>query len=50
LERVQRGGGHRHDRVYGQSGPSSLAMTDPTDAADSADSHERFAENTPAQN
>jgi len=37
------------DWVYGQSGAKSLAISDPTKALDNADSHEYFAENTPAQ-
>ena len=35
------------DHVYGQSGAKSLAISNPTDALDNADSHEYFAENTP---
>jgi peptidyl-Lys metalloendopeptidase len=35
--------------VYGQSGAKSLAISDPNKAIDNADSHEYFAENTPAQ-
>lgn len=38
------------DWVYGQSGASNLANTDPTKAIDNADSHEYFSENTPALN
>jgi peptidyl-Lys metalloendopeptidase len=38
------------DWVYGQSGAKSLAISNPTRAIDNADSHEYFAENTPAQN
>lgn len=38
------------DHVYGQSGAKNLALTDPASALDNADSHEYFAENTPAQN
>ena len=38
------------DWVYGQSGAKSLAISDPLKALDNADSHEYFAENTPAQN
>lgn len=38
------------DWVYGQSGAKNLAITNPTRAVDNADSHEYFAENTPAQN
>jgi len=37
------------DWVYGQSGAKSLAISDPAKAVDNADSHEYFAENTPAQ-
>jgi len=37
------------DWVYGQSGAQNLAITDPAKAVDNADSHEYFAENTPAQ-
>jgi peptidyl-Lys metalloendopeptidase len=37
------------DWVYGQSGAKSLAISDPTKALDNADTHEYFAENTPAQ-
>ncbi|MFT3895901.1 MAG: M35 family metallo-endopeptidase [Anaerolineales bacterium] len=37
------------DWVYGQSGAKSLAISDPNKAIDNADSHEYFAENTPAQ-
>lgn len=36
------------DHVYGQSGAASLAISDPDKAVDNADSHEYFAENTPA--
>jgi peptidyl-Lys metalloendopeptidase len=36
------------DVVYGQSGARSLANTNPSDAVRNADSHEYFAENTPA--
>jgi peptidyl-Lys metalloendopeptidase len=36
------------DWVYGQSGAKSLAISDPSKALDNADSHEYFAENTPA--
>jgi peptidyl-Lys metalloendopeptidase len=36
------------DWVYGQSGCKSLAISDPTKALNNADSHEYFAENTPA--
>jgi peptidyl-Lys metalloendopeptidase len=38
------------DVVYGQSGAKSLALSDPDGALNNADSHEYFAENTPAQN
>lgn len=38
------------DVVYGQSGAKSLAISDPDAALNNADSHEYFAENTPAQN
>jgi peptidyl-Lys metalloendopeptidase len=37
------------DWAYGQSPARSLANTDPARAIDNADSHEYFAENTPAQ-
>ena len=36
------------DHVYGQSGARTLAKNNPNDAIDNADSHEYFAENTPA--
>jgi peptidyl-Lys metalloendopeptidase len=36
------------DWVYGQSGAASLAISNPTNAIDNADSHEYFGENTPA--
>jgi len=36
------------DHVYGQTGCRNLAKTNPSDAIDNADSHEYFAENTPA--
>jgi peptidyl-Lys metalloendopeptidase len=36
------------DYVYGQSGAKSLAISNPDNAADNADNHEYFAENTPA--
>ena len=39
-----------NDHVYGQAGAKSLAISDPTNALDNADSHEYFAENTPNQN
>jgi peptidyl-Lys metalloendopeptidase len=35
------------DWVYGQSGAASLAISNPTNAIDNADSHEYFGENTP---
>ena len=38
------------DWVYGQAGAKNLALTNPTNAVDNADSHEYFAENTPNQN
>lgn len=38
------------DHVYGQSGAAALAISDPAKAIDNADSHEYFAENTPAGN
>lgn len=38
------------DHVYGQSGAANLAISDPAKAVDNADSHEYFAENTPALN
>ena len=37
------------DVVYGQAGAKNLAITDPNLAITNADSHEYFAENTPAQ-
>lgn len=37
------------DWVYGQSGARNLAITNPNNAVDNADSHEYFAENTPFQ-
>jgi peptidyl-Lys metalloendopeptidase len=36
------------DWVYGQSGAASLAINNPSQAIDNADSHEYFGENTPA--
>jgi peptidyl-Lys metalloendopeptidase len=36
------------DHAYGQSAAKSLAISDPTRALNNADSHEYFAENTPA--
>jgi peptidyl-Lys metalloendopeptidase len=38
------------DWAYGQSAAKALAISDPAKALDNADSHEYFAENTPAQN
>ena len=38
------------DIVYGQSGAKSLAISNPNQAIQNADSHEYFAENTPSQN
>lgn len=38
------------DHAYGQSACKSLAISDPNRAVDNADSHEYFAENTPALN
>jgi peptidyl-Lys metalloendopeptidase len=38
------------DIVYGQSGAKSLAISNPDQAIQNADSHEYFAENTPFQN
>lgn len=38
------------DIVYGQSGAKSLAISNPSQAIQNADSHEYFAENTPFQN
>lgn len=40
--------GGTDDHVYGQSGARSLARTNPGRAVQNADSHEYFAENTPA--
>jgi peptidyl-Lys metalloendopeptidase len=37
-----------NDWAYGKTACMSLAQTDPTEALDNADSHEYFAENTPA--
>lgn len=37
------------DWAYGQSAAKALAISDPTKALDNADSHEYFAENTPAE-
>jgi peptidyl-Lys metalloendopeptidase len=37
------------DVVYGQSGAKSLALSDPDQALNNADSHEYFAENQPSQ-
>ncbi len=42
--------GGTDDHVYGQSGARSLAISNPNKAADNADNHEYFAENTPSQN
>lgn len=39
-----------NDWVYGQAGAQSLAISNPTNAIDNADSHEYFAENNPFQN
>lgn len=39
-----------NDNAYGQSAAKSLAISNPTQALNNADSHEYFAENTPAQN
>lgn len=36
------------DHVYGQTAAASLAISDPDQALDNADSHEYFGENTPA--
>jgi len=36
------------DHIYGQAGCRNLAKSNPSDAIDNADSHEYFAENTPA--
>jgi peptidyl-Lys metalloendopeptidase len=38
------------DHAYGQSAAASLAISNPGKAVDNADSHEYFAENTPALN
>jgi peptidyl-Lys metalloendopeptidase len=38
------------DIVYGQSGAKNLAVSNPDQAIQNADSHEYFAENTPKQN
>ena len=37
------------DWAYGQTAAKNLALSDPDKAVDNADSHEYFAENTPAQ-
>ncbi len=37
------------DWAYGQTNAKNLAISDPVKAVDNADSHEYFAENTPAQ-
>jgi peptidyl-Lys metalloendopeptidase len=39
-----------NDWTYGQSSCKSLARSNPSHAIDNADSHEYFAENSPAQN
>jgi peptidyl-Lys metalloendopeptidase len=39
-----------NDWVYGQTACKSLAKSNPSHAIDNADSHEYFAENSPAQN
>jgi peptidyl-Lys metalloendopeptidase len=39
-----------NDWVYGQTGAKNLAISNPTNAVDNADSHEYFAENNPFQN
>ena len=36
------------DHAYGQSAAASLAISNPAQAVDNADSHEYFGENTPA--
>jgi peptidyl-Lys metalloendopeptidase len=41
--------GGTDDYVYGQTGAKSLAKSNPNNAVMNADSHEYFAENTPAQ-
>ncbi|QNA90100.1 peptidase M35 [Massilia sp. Dwa41.01b] len=38
------------DHAYGQSAAASLAISNPTQAVDNADSHEYFSENNPALN
>ena len=38
-----------NDWAYGQAAAKNLAISNPTNALDNADSHEYFAENTPAQ-
>ena len=38
-----------NDWAYGQTAAKALAISDPAQALDNADSHEYFAENTPAQ-
>jgi peptidyl-Lys metalloendopeptidase len=38
------------DHVYGQAGAASLAISNPNNAIDNADSHEYFGENTPFLN
>lgn len=42
--------GGTDDWAYGQSAAHSLALSNPARAVDNADSHEYFAENTPARN
>ncbi|GMV29015.1 MAG: hypothetical protein AMXMBFR59_11400 [Rhodanobacteraceae bacterium] len=42
--------GGTDDWAYGQSAAHSLALSNPSRAVDNADSHEYFAENTPARN
>jgi len=42
--------GGTQDHVYGQSGATNLARTNPNKAVANADSHEYFSENTPFQN
>ena len=36
------------DWVYGQTGAKNLAISNPDNAVDNADSHEYFSENTPS--
>lgn len=40
--------GGTDDHAYGQTACKSLALSSPANAVDNADSHEYFAENTPA--